>query len=155
MRPPVRSASPPSQSVPLPDARWLTDSGVRAGYAYNYRDARGREWGHQGHSVWLGPSTTLPWDLVLATEVRFTYRAYRHPTTYPNNRDLVGGVEYALKSTNRRETEWNVSATLGRNLTKNLSISATWRYDDNDSTSQTYTFDRHVVGLQVSAQFGP
>ena len=42
-----------------------------------------------------------------------------------------------------------------RNITKNVSISVSWRYEDNDSTSKTFTFDRHVVGMQVTGRLGP
>ena len=141
------------QSLALPELEWLEAPGLSLGYEFNWVEARGREWGNQGHSVWIGPSVTLPFELTLAAEARFTYRGYAHPTTYPDS--LPPSGEYTLRGTDRRETEWNLLASIERKITENISISAIWRYGDTDSTAKTFTYRRHVVGLEITGRLGP
>lgn len=143
------------QSVPLADLGWLRSPLPSAGYEFEWVDSRGREWRHQAHSVWVAQSVVLPFELNLSTEARFTYRAFRDPTTFPDNSDLRADTQYGLKRTNRREKEWNLIAALERSITKNLSVSISWRYEDNDSTSATFDYHRHIVGMQLTGRLGP
>jgi len=137
--------------VPVDELR----SELKLGYHWHHYDAEGREYDFQGHEIEIGARTLLPWQVVLDLQGSFTYRPYDHPSTYPDPGDLVNGVEYGLRSGDKRERVWQASAIVERPITDWLIASLRYEYTRNDSNVQVFDYDRHVVGGYLTISYEP
>jgi len=136
--------SPSLDGFPLPDPA------LHGSYTYTYFDAEGREYSHQSHAFTLGVSFALPYGVGLDLDGAYTYRLYRNPSTYPQQEDLVAGLQYPLSGTRRRESSYVAGARLSVPLVGPVSATASYRYRDNRSTSDVFDYDQHVIGLLLN-----
>jgi tetratricopeptide (TPR) repeat protein len=137
--------------VPVAELR----SELSLGYRYHQYDAEGREYDFQAHEVEVGARTLLPWRLVLDLQGRFAWRPYEHPSTYPDPSDLAAGLEYGLRSRDKRENVWQASAILERPIADWLVASLRYEYTRNDANVDVFDFDRHVVGGYLTVFYRP
>jgi len=138
-------------SLPLPSRGVFASPVARASYGYTWYDARGREYRFQQHAFSLGGGATLPWELQLGADVTYAYRPYERASTFTDP-DVTG--PYSLDDDDKHEHQWTVAASLAREITENLSLAFSWRYDDNDSNTSVFEYDRHVVGLRLTGSLG-
>ena len=135
--------------VKLPRSRRGTQG---AAYAYTWYETRGREYDHQQHAFSLGGGLMLPLELALSTDVTYAYRPYKNRSTFPDPDDIGLARRYSLDD--RDEHQWTLGASLSRALSAYLSVSLSWRYDNNDSSVEVFDYDRHVVGLKFTGSLG-
>lgn len=121
-------------------------SELRFGYGYHYYDAEGSEYSFRGHEVSVGTRTALPWRFVADVQGSFTYRPYENPSTFPDSGALTNGVQYGLRSRDKRERIWRVDAILERPLNRWLTASVRYGYQNNDANVAVFDFDRHIIG---------
>jgi hypothetical protein len=55
---------------------------------------------------------------------------------------------------NRVDNIWNVRAIFERPISGNVKASLRYRYNNNDSNTDTYNYDRHIIGGFVTIFFG-
>ena len=54
----------------------------------------------------------------------------------------------------RRDSIWRVSVLLERPILSWLKASLSWRYQDNNSNTDVFEYDRHIAGGFLTATFG-
>jgi tetratricopeptide (TPR) repeat protein len=119
--------------LPLDD-----QTSLRAGVAFGHYEAEGAEYSHQTYGGQLGLRRGLPFEFVLDLEGAYAYQPYRNesvfslpvPQTGPERRDQLFGTRVALE---RRLLSW-------------LSVTAHWRYQNNESNVRVFDYDRHILG---------
>jgi len=127
---------------------------LRGGYAWTSYASRGSEYSYGGHQLELGARTQLPFEFVVDLQGTYGYLPYRHPSTFPDPRDLTGsGVEYPLSGVRRRENAYAVDAVLERKLTEWLTASVRYAYVRNRSNVAVYDYDFHLVGAYLTVRF--
>jgi hypothetical protein len=141
-------------NVPLPVPWPFGAPELRAGYEYERFAARGSEYGYQEHALAAGLRTPLPWRFVLDVSGSFSWRPYRHPSTFPDPDDLFLDTEYGLPDDDRDETTAQVDVVLERPITAWLTASARWHWERNDSNVAVFQYDREVLGAYLTATFG-
>jgi tetratricopeptide (TPR) repeat protein len=127
-------------------------SEVRGGYRYHRYNSRGSEFSFQGHEVRLGGRAHLPFDLILDLQGSYTYRGYRHPSTYPDPGKVVFARQYPLDSSNRRERAFQFDAILELALAEPLIASIRYSYLDNHSDTVVFDYDRNVIGVYLTVR---
>jgi tetratricopeptide (TPR) repeat protein len=137
-------------SVPIPFAR----STLRLGYDFEHFDARGREYGHDAHSLTAGLLVTLPYDFGLDLSGVFTLRPYEHPSTFPDPPEPFSNTEYALDDDDRDERFFGTAVTLARSIGWGLTASASWRHERNRSSAQVFDYRRDVLGAYLTWAVG-
>jgi hypothetical protein len=139
--------SPDLGHLPLPDPS------LTGGYTYTHFDADGREYAQQSHRFAIGVGFALPLGIGLDLDGSFTRTIYRHPTTFPQQRDLVAGREYFLSGKRRRESLYSAGVRLSVPVTDIVSATANYRYRDSQSTADVFDYHQHVVGLLLNVTF--
>jgi tetratricopeptide (TPR) repeat protein len=140
-------------TLPIPvDLPW-GGATARFGYQYDRFVARGTEYTYQAHSIAAGVRAGLPWQAALDVSGSFTWRPFRHSTTFPDQ-PIAFDEEYALPPHRRRETSYAVDVVLERPITNWLSASARWHAEGTHSTAQVFDYDRQIVGAYLTATFG-
>ena len=91
---------------------------------------------------------------MLELGAQWTWRPYRNATTFPEPDGLVAGLQYGLKSTDRRERELRTDVALIRPLGDLLTLETRWTYERNRSTAAVFDTSRHVLGAYLTASFG-
>ena len=85
----------------------------------------------------------------------YAYVPYRNASVVPDPGDVPNdGTPYSLSNTARRDNVGQVDAILERPLTEWLVASARDTYIDNDSNTDVYDYDRHIVGGYLTVQWG-
>jgi hypothetical protein len=95
----------------------------------------------------------LPWSVALDVAGSFTFRPFRHATTFPNQ-PLFFDEEYGLPSNRRRETSYTADVVLERPINRWLSASARWHLERTNSTAEVFDYHRQIVGAYLTATFG-
>jgi len=140
-----------AHTLPLPTGSLpLRDASLSAGYRYTGFDAEGREYSFDSHELHGGVGVTLPARIDFDVVAGYAWRPYRNPTTFPDPDDLVDGVQYGLRNTNRRDRTARVEVSLGRGFGEHVFVSSHWRYLDNQSTADVFDYDQHVVGVMIT-----
>jgi tetratricopeptide (TPR) repeat protein len=140
-------------TLPLGSLLSIPDPALTTGYAYTDFESKGSEYTHQAHRVFLGLGFALPWSLGLDLEGSYAYRAFRHPTSFPNRGDVLlatPGREYFLSDAPRREQRIGFNARLSIPLAEPFSISLLYSYVDNLSNAAVYQYDQNIVGFLVN-----
>lgn len=118
---------------------------LRGGLAFERYNARGREYTFVGGGPWLGTRWETPWlKLAVETFGSFQYRAYQHPSTYPN----PGQTQPS--NHDRKEHTWRTELAVERPILDSLLASVRWRYTKNSSNREVYDYDRHVIGAYLT-----
>lgn len=126
---------------------------ARGGYQFERFSSRGSEYSYQSHALAAAVRAPLPWSLTIDVGGSFAWRPYRNPTTFPDTA-LVYDTEYGLSNDDRNETTANVDVMLERPLTRWLSASLRWHYENNRSNAEVFEYHRHIVGGYLTARFG-
>ncbi|HTY18123.1 MAG TPA: tetratricopeptide repeat protein [Myxococcota bacterium] len=134
------------QNVPLRGGSTI----LRGGPFYEYYNSEGREWDQWGIGVHAGVRQQLPWKLVLDSEVRYAYRPFDNPSSYPNPDNVIRGIEYSLKNSDRTDNYVEVDTRLERQLTEHFSVTLRYDYLRNSSNVKVFDYDRHLVGAYVT-----
>jgi hypothetical protein len=127
---------------------------VRAGTDYYHYESQGDEYIHEHVGLWLGVRQDLFWKLDLDVLAGYAYEPYRESSTFE---DPVAKARIPAKidsSPRRRDNVWRVSALLERPIRSWLKASLVWRFHDNNSNTDVFDYDRHVVGGFLTAAFG-
>jgi tetratricopeptide (TPR) repeat protein len=140
-------------SLPIPIELPYGGAIARFGYQYDRFIARGTEYTYQAHSVAGGLRVGLPWSVALDVSGSFTFRPFRHATTFPNQ-PLVFDEEYALPSNRRRETSYTADIVLERPINQWLSASVRWHLERTRSTAEVFDYHRQIAGAYLTATFG-
>src|SRR4029453_6998208 len=141
------------QTTVLPVAWPFGAITLRGGYQFEHFGARGSEYSYQGHTIAGGVRAGLPWQFTVDVGGGFTWRPYRHPTTFPDP-PIFGGIEYPLSDQDRDETTGLAAVMLERPITSWLIGSVGWRYERNVSNSAVFDYDRTILGAYLTATFG-
>jgi tetratricopeptide (TPR) repeat protein len=136
-------------ALPLDDGK----TELRGGYRFHYYGARGREYSYRGHEVNLGVQRQLIDGLMLDLGASYTYRPYRHPSSFPDPDELVFGEQYRLSSIRRREETLQFDAIVEWEFSDRLVGSLRYSYLDNDSNTAVYDYDREIVGAFLTLRF--
>jgi tetratricopeptide (TPR) repeat protein len=142
-------------SIPV-DSVKTTLSG---GYHYYWYNSLGNEYQFQGHELWLGTDTALPWRTHLRLWGSFTYFPFYHASVFPDPKDVAAAasaappVEYSLQSANRRDSVWGFRAEIEKYLTDQLAVSVAYYYTNDESNVAVYDYDRGIVGAYVTYHF--
>lgn len=131
----------------------FASSELRGGYAFHHFGARGREDSFNAHELSLGTLSTLPFDLSLDTLVRYTWRPYRHASTFVDPRDLRPGRQYPLDDAPRRDGVFDLDVELERPLSQRLIASLRYRYTRNHSNVAVFDYDRQILGAYLTVRF--
>ena len=134
-------------SLPVQDL-WL-----RGSFEFEGFEARGREYSFHASTMRLELGAALPLDLTLDASGAFTYKPFRHPSTFPDP-PIVAGTRYTLSNVRRREQVLQVETALSRPVTEHVSVSARWQYLDNQSNVRVFDYDHHVLGFTVNFAVG-
>ncbi len=124
-----------------------TELFVGAGY-FDY-DARGGEYSYAGPNVWVGVETLLPAAFQLRATGGFAYLSFDNPSSFP---DPTTGL---LDPAHRRDHTWHARIELERELGAGFSALARYSYQDRDTHTDVFDYDRHIVGLYVTYQLAP
>jgi tetratricopeptide (TPR) repeat protein len=127
--------------IPLADR-----TSLRGGFALGFYDAEGSEYSHQTYGGQLGLRQGLPLEVILDLEGAYAYQPYRNesvfslpvPQTGPKRVDQLFATRVALE---RRLLSW-------------LSVTAHWRYQNNESNVRVFDYDRHILGGYFTLSFG-
>jgi tetratricopeptide (TPR) repeat protein len=128
---------------------------VTFGYRYDHFGARGREYSYQGHELRLETLSLLPWDLQLRSLVSYTYKPYRHASTFPDPGSLFLNREYFLQNERRHDDVWAFQVELEKFWTDRFSTSVAYTYIKNHSNVAVFDYDREITGIYVTWRFGP
>jgi len=130
------------------------ESMLRLGYEYEHFSSRGSEYSYDAHSVLGDVAIPLPYRFALDVAGVFTYRPYRHPSTFPDPPEPFPGVEYGLHDRDKLERFYGAGVRLERPIAKGVTAAIAWRYERNHSNAQVFEYDRQVVGVYLSASLG-
>jgi hypothetical protein len=131
----------------------LSDLALRGGYAFGLFDSRGREYTHHRSTWRVGASARLPFQVGADVSGSYAYRQYRHPSTFPDP-PLVPNAPYTLSGVRRREQTFVVETALSRPITRQVVVSARWRYVDNESNRKVFDYEQQVFGLYLDVSIG-
>ena len=129
------------------------ESDLTVGYRYIRFSARGSEYSYQGHQLWLGTETALPWEFILRTNFSYTRADYRNASVFPDPRDLVFNRQFPLLGVNRRDNIFAAQVELERMITEQLSASIRYAWIDNDSNVAVFDYDRDILGFYLTYRF--
>ena len=131
----------------------IPDPSLTTGYSYTYFESDGREDTHQEHRVFLGLGFALPYSVGLDLEGSYSYRAFRHPTIFPDREDLLAASsattprQYFLSDQPHRDQRTTFDARLSIPIVEPCSVSLLYSYRINQSTADAFDYDEHAVGL--------
>lgn len=125
---------------------------VWGGLFYEIYDSRGTEYQFDGYGVRAGFRSALPAQLTLFGWAGYTYRPYRHASTYPDPDDanIANRQQYGLSGNDRIDHVVEVEVELERRLTDSLSASIRYAYLWNSSNVAVYDYDQNVVGAYLT-----
>ena len=110
------------------------------GFVRDYT-AKGAEYDFTGGGGWIGIRQTLPMRFILDLQGGAEYDGYESDSSFlladeslRDRKDLIGTAGVVLT---RPITDW-------------LSVSARYQYLNNDSNTEVFNYDRHIVGLFVT-----
>ena len=130
---------------------WLRGN-VWGGLFYEFYDSRGTEYQYDGYGLRAGFRSELPAQLTLFGWAGYTYRPYRHASTYPDPDDpnVRSRREYGLSGADRTDNVVEVEVELARRITDSLSASVRYAYLWNSSNVAVYDYDQNVVGAYLT-----
>ncbi len=143
----------PLGSLPIPDPLLTT------GYAYTYFESDGRESSYQEHRAFLDLGFALPHSIGLDFEGSYAYRAYRHPTVFPERDDvllvssLTNPRQYFLSDQRHHDQRFRLEALLAIPVSEPYAVSLGYVYQSNESTSDAFDYDSHAVFVMFTAYF--
>ena len=141
-----------------------SDTRVRAGSAYERTQTEGRDWTFHGGEVWVGLLQPLPGDLRFEVEGRYTYRDFDHRSSFLAPRIYFGSTgappsvitapPFDGGGPDRRDQLFEVETELSYRVNDWLELAAHYRFEDQESNTSLFDFDRHVVGATFTLYYG-
>lgn len=122
---------------------------LRGGANFLHYWSVGPEWRYDGWEALLGIRAPLLWEVVFDGQAGFVYRAFYHPSTYPDSNTFPLG--YA--GVQRRDNVWQFEAKLERPLTPWLKASARYYYLDNGSNTAAFKYRQQIWGGYLTLSF--
>ena len=110
-----------------------------------YYDAEGKEWDLRGFGGWIGVTQHLPAKFAGELEFFFEHDRYEHRSSF-----LLPGES----SKKRRDNLFRIRAVIERPIVKDMIASVIWTYWNNDSNTDVFNYQRHVVGAYITVAFG-
>ena len=114
---------------------------VDFGYVYTRNNAHGDEWDYDAHQL-LG---TLSTDLTDSTTVTiggsYAYRPHDNASTYGD------------RIHTRRDNLWEGNFLIDQELADKLTGTLRYRYQESDSDTAVFDYDRHMVGVYLTYKF--
>lgn len=110
------------------------------GASYFGGGAKEKDYRYDG---WQGSarfSFNLPRGFTASPFVSFGQEYYKGPAT-------------SLETRDRKDDRWRAGLDLAYDLNDSWSLEAQYAYSDNDSRSELYTYDQHVVSMGVAWKF--
>jgi tetratricopeptide (TPR) repeat protein len=127
---------------------------LRVGVDYQRYQSAGIEYTHDHFGIWLGARQQLPWRVDLDVVGSFAYEPYEHPSTFVNSATKGLFPSLVDAGPRRRDKVWTVKLMLERPVTDWLKASVRWQYQNNDSNTAVFKYDRHIVGGFLTVAFG-
>ena len=140
---------------PLP----IPDPSLTSGYAYTYFEADGREGSYQEHRAFLDLGFALPQGITLDLEGSYAYRAYRHPTVFPERDNVLlvasstNPRQYFLSDERHDDQRFRFEALLAIPISAPYAVSLGYVYLANQSTSDPFDYDSNAVFVMFTAYF--
>ncbi|MDH3687102.1 MAG: hypothetical protein OEP95_12800, partial [Myxococcales bacterium] len=122
---------------------------IGAAYRYERFSARGSDYSFDAHEVELFAAVVLPLDFGLSAEAAWAWQSFRNPSTFPDPADLVGGREYPLDSSNRKQRILRAEITLEKPLTRHATLLLRYRYSRERSNVAVFDYRREVLGAYL------
>jgi hypothetical protein len=123
---------------------WLLEATLttfRVGGAYTRYEAEGKDWSYDGGRGTVSIIQPLPLRFTLTLDGTFDYLDFDHRSSY------LPASEYAFgRGPKRRDRVAVGEAELGYAITDWMTLSARYQYTDNDSNTEVFDYDRHIVG---------
>ena len=119
---------------------------MRGGYTFDQDSTSGNDWDYQGHRLDLGlrlPASVTGGWVEPSLKAELTLRFYENP----NSRSTKAPPE------KREDTIQTYTLVLSRTLTKWLSGSVQYLYNNNASNIRAYRYDRQIVGFTLTATY--
>jgi tetratricopeptide (TPR) repeat protein len=126
---------------------------VTGRYAWHLYDADGDEYSHHAHELRLTTTTGLPARLRLDTSIDYTRKSFRHPSTFPDPRDLEANRQYPLADSDREDDVWQLQVGVERPVSRRVSAALRYRYITNDSNVAVFDYNRQIVGAYVTVRY--
>ena len=114
---------------------------LRGGVFVRDYTANGAEYDFTGGGAWLGIRQTLPMRFILDLQGGAEFDDYESESSFL----LVGESEQ-----DREDVIGTAGVVLTRPITDWLSVSARYQYLNNDSNTDVFNYDRHIVGAFVT-----
>jgi tetratricopeptide (TPR) repeat protein len=126
---------------------------IRGGYAYRRYWSKGTDWQFQGHELRLGLLFLLPWELEFDLVGEYVRRPFDHVTSWPNLPVPDDGTPWTLGPEARLDNVYIVATEIEKPINDLLSVSTRYAYLRNQSNSEWFDYDRHVVGAYATLRF--
>lgn len=120
------------------------DTELRGGPFYRYYGSRGKEYEHDAVGGWLGVRRALPYEFAVDARGSYGVSFYRHRSTF-----LMPGEP-------RRDREDRLAVAevrLERPITRRVTATLRWLFQDSDSNTRVFDYDRHIAGAYVTIAF--
>jgi tetratricopeptide (TPR) repeat protein len=121
---------------------------LRGGIGVGRYDSQ-REYSHTAFQVWLGGRYLLPLDFAFDVYGGYTGEWYDHASTFPDP-----NTGFFPPARDRQDNIWRVQLELEKRITQRLSITARYRYTNDDSNTTVYAYDRNIVGGYFTVWLG-
>jgi len=121
---------------------------LRGGYTFAVTATDGAEYDHSEHTFEAGARVPLPFELLLWADTAYVYRPFRNPSLFDDPTDPT-----TASGPDRRDHVWRAGVGLERPLWWGFTGEVRYRYTFNASNVETYDYDRHVVGVELSWRF--
>ena len=122
---------------------------IGAAYRFERFSARGFEYSFGAHEIELFGALVLPLDFGLSAEAAWAWQSFRHPSTFPDPGDLVGGREYPLDSSDRLQRILRAEVTLEKPITRHATLLFRYRYIRERSNVAVFDYRREVLGAYL------
>ena len=83
----------------------------------------------------------------------YTFRPYRHASSFVDPRDLQSGRQYPLGERDRQDDTWRFEVELERPLSQRLTASLRYQYTRNQSNVVVFDYDRQILGAYLTVRF--
>lgn len=119
---------------------------ARGGFAAGFYEAEGGEYSHQTYGGHLGLEQDLPFEVLLDLEAGYAYQPYREASSF--------NFPIPKQGADRRDQIFSTRVALERRLLSWLSVTAHWRYQNAESNTRVFDYDRHILGGYFTLSYG-
>ena len=128
------------------------DVELRGGYGFERYWAEGTDWDYQSHDFLVGAKVRLFWNILLDSELGFSYRPYTYPSSYPVPPSTNGFV-FDLNPNPREDKITTLYGVLEKPIDDHWSVLTSYTYWRSDSNVVVFDYTRHIVGAYAKYTF--